>query len=86
MISFASVKIKSKKSFFNFDENDENESFDDDELNANKNNLFDNINKNENETDSAKNSQKKENAITKIVDEKLTKFDLKNNWKEFFNF
>ena len=73
------MKIKSKKSFFNFDKNDENKNFDDDESNANKNNFSDNINENENETNFAKNSQKKKNAMTNIIDEKSTKFDSKNN-------
>ena len=53
------MNIKSKKSFFDFDENDENKSFDDDESNANKNNSFDDVNKNENETAFAKSSQEK---------------------------
>ena len=70
--------MKSKKSFFDFEKNDENKIFDDDESSANKNNLFDNMNEDENQTDSAKNSQKK-NAMTKIVDEKSTKSDSKND-------
>ena len=48
--------MKSKKSFFNFDENDENKNFDDDKSHANENNFFDDMNENENETDFAKNS------------------------------
>ena len=64
--------MKSKKSFFDFDENDENKSFDDDESKTNENNLFDDMNENENETDSAKNFQKKKDIMTKIVDEKST--------------
>ena len=80
------MNIKSKKSFFDFDENDKNESFDDDESNANKNNLSDDVNENENQTDFAKTSQKKENAMTKIVDEKSTKSDSKNHSKIFFDF
>ena len=62
--------MKSKKSFFDFEKNDENKSFDDDESNANENNLSDNVNENENQTDSAKNFQKKkrydENCRRKI--------------------
>ena len=73
------MKIKSKKSFFDFDKNDEKENFDDDESNANENNSFDNVNKNENQTDFAKNSQKKENVITRIVDEKSKKSQSKND-------
>ena len=73
------MKIKSKKSFFDFDENDEKKNFDDDKSNANENNLSDDINENENETDSAKNSQRKKDAMTKIVDEKSTKSDSKND-------
>ena len=71
--------MKSKKSFFNFEKNDKNKSFDDDESNANENNFSDDINENENQTDFAKNSQKNENAITKIVDEKSKKSESKNN-------
>ena len=71
--------MKSKKSFFDFDKNDENKSFDDDELNVDENNSFDDVNENKNEIAFAKNSQKKENAITKIVDEKSTKSDSKND-------
>ena len=59
MIFFAFVKIKSKNSFLNFDENDKNKNFDDDKLNANDDNFFNNMNKNENEIDSAKNLEKK---------------------------
>ena len=51
--------MKSKKSFFDFDENDENENFDDEKLSANENNLFNDVNKNENKIDFAKSSQKK---------------------------
>ena len=53
------MNIKSKKSSFDFDENDENKSFDDDKSNANKNNSFNNINENKNEIAFAKDSQKK---------------------------
>ena len=73
------MKIKSKKLFFDFDKNDENKNFDDDKSNANENNFFDDINENENKIDSAKSSQKKKNAMTRIVDEKSTKFDSKND-------
>ena len=54
MISFASVNMKWKKSFFNFEKNDEHKSFDDDESNANdesnenKNNSSDDMNEDEN--------------------------------------
>ena len=65
--------MKSKKSFFDFNKNDENKSFDDDESNANENKLFDNINENENQINSAKNCQKKKDVTTKIVEEKSTK-------------
>ena len=51
--------MKSKKSFFDFDENDENKSFDDDKSSVIENNSFDDVNENENQTDSAKSSQKK---------------------------
>ena len=61
--------MKSEKSFFNFEKNDEHKSFDDDKSNVNDesnananasaNNLFDDMNENENQIDSAKNSQKK---------------------------
>ena len=51
--------MKSKKSFFNFDENDENKNVDDEKSNANKNNSFDDINESKNENDSANNAQKK---------------------------
>ena len=54
-----SQNMKSKKSFFDFDENDEIENFDDDELNIDENNLFNNVNKNKNEIAFAKDSQKK---------------------------
>ena len=63
------MNIKSKKSFFDFDQNDENKSFDDDKSNANENNFFDDVNEDENQNDSAKNSQKKrynENCRRKI--------------------
>ena len=46
--------MKSKKSFFDFEKNDENKSFDDDESNVDENNFSDNINKSENQTDFAK--------------------------------
>ena len=63
--------MKSEKSFFDFEKNDEYKSFDDDESNTNDEssantkssvnakNLFDDINENENQIDFAKNSQKK---------------------------
>ena len=79
------MNIKSKKSFFDFEKNDENKSFDDDESNANdesntsEDNLFDDINEDENQTDSAKISQKKENAMTRIVDEKSKKSESEND-------
>ena len=95
MISFASVNIKFEKSFFDFEKNDKHENFDDDEFSANTklnananananasanaNNLFDDMNEDENEIDSAKNSQKKKNAITKIVRDEQTKSDSKND-------
>ena len=79
MISFASIKIKSKKSFSNFDKNDENKNVDDEKSNANKNNFFDDINENKNKNDFAKNAQKKENAITKIDDEKSSKSKSKHD-------
>ena len=64
------MNIKSKKSFCDFDENDENEDFDDDESNVDENNLFDDVNEDENETASAKDSQKRkrddENCRRKI--------------------
>ena len=63
--------MKSKKLFFNFDE--------DDESNASENSSFNNMNEDKNQTDSAKNSQKKENAMTKIVDEESTKSNSKND-------
>ena len=78
--------MKPKKSFFDFEKNDENKNFDDDESNANKNNLSADMNEKENQIDSAKNSQKKENAITKIVDEKSKKSESKNDWEIFFDF
>ena len=84
MISFAFLNIKSKKSFFDFEKNDEHENFDDnksnanDESNANEDNSFDDMNENENQTDFAKSSQKK-NAMTKIVDEQSKKFKSKND-------
>ena len=85
--------MKSKKSFFNFEKNDEHKNFDNDKsnantntntnnksnANANANNLFDDMNKNENQIDSAKNSQKKENAMTKIARDESTKSDSKND-------
>ena len=85
--------MKSKKSFFNFEKNDEHENFDDDEssanananasananANANANNSFDDINEDKNQTDFARNSQKKENAMTKIVRDESTKFNSKND-------
>ena len=71
--------MKSKKSFFDFEKNDENKSFDDDESNANENNLFNYINKNKNLIDFVKSFQKKKDVITKIVDEKSTKFNSKND-------
>ena len=46
--------MKSKKSFFDFEKNDENKNFDDDKLNVDENNLFDDMNKSENQIDSAK--------------------------------
>ena len=92
--------MKSKKSSFNLEKNDEHESLDDDEssananasanantsanananasANASANNPFDDMNKDENQTDFAKNSQKKENAITKIVRDEQTNSDSKN--------
>ena len=77
------MKIKSKKSFFAFDENDENKNVDDEKLIANENNFFDDMNKseneNENENNSTKNAQKKENAITRIDDEKQSKSKSKND-------
>ena len=79
LISFAFVKIKSKKSFFDFDKNDENKRVDDEKSSANKNNSSDDMNKNENETYLAKNAQKKEDAMTRINDETSTKFDSKND-------
>ena len=82
--------MKSEKSFFDFEKNDEHESFDDNESSANANasasNSSDDMNENKNQTDSAKNSQKKENAMTKIVRDEQTKSDSKNDWEEFFDF
>ena len=84
--------MKLEKSFFNFEKNDEHENFDDDESNANNessanaNNLFDIMNENENQTDFARDSQKKENAMTKIVRDESTKFDSKTTEKSFFIF
>ena len=68
--------MKSKKSFFDLEKNDEHKNFDEDKSNANdessanENNSFNDMNKNENQIDFAKIFQKKENAITRIVDEK----------------
>ena len=78
--------MKSKKFSFNFEKNDENENFDNDESNVDENNSSDDMNENENQTDSAKISQKKENAMTRIVDEKSKKSESKNDWDEFFDF
>ena len=44
------------------------------------------MNENENENDFAKNAQNEKNAMTKIDDEKSTKFKSKNNCDEFFDF
>ena len=71
--------MKSKESFFDFEKNDENENFDDDESNVDENNFFDDMNESEDQTDSAKIFQKKENAITRIVDEKSKKSESKND-------
>ena len=95
MIFFASVNIKSKKSFFDLKKNDEHKIFDDDKSSANANanasanananasasanNLSDDMNEDENQTDFAKNSQKKEKTMTKIVRDEQTKFDSKND-------
>ena len=84
--------MKSKKSFFDFEKNDEHKNFDDDKSNANnkssvnESNLYNDMNENKNQIDYAKNSQKKENAMTKIVRDRSTKSDSKNDWKEFFDF
>ena len=78
--------MKWKKSFFDFEKNDENKSFDDDKSNVDENNLSDDINESENQTNSAKTSQKKENAMTRIVDEKSKKSESENDWDEFFDF
>ena len=65
--------MKSKKLFFDFEKDDENKNFDDDkssandESSANENNFSDDINENENQSDSAKDFQKKENAMTRIL-------------------
>ena len=86
--------MKSEKSFFDLEKNDEHESFDDDKsnasasasANANANNLSNDMNENEDQTDPAKDSQKKENAMTKIARDEQTKSDSKNDWEEFFDF
>ena len=90
--------MKFEKSSFDLEKNDEHESFNDDKSNANAklntnaksnanaNNPSDNMNENENQTDSAKNFQKKENAMTKIVRDEQTKSNSKNDWEEFFYF
>ena len=78
--------MKSKKSFFDFEKDDENKNFDDDELSANKNNFFDDMNENKNQTDFAKNSQKKEDAITRIFDDQSKKSESENDSNEFFDF
>ena len=84
--------MKSKKSFFNFEKDDENKSFDDDksnandESNANENSLFDDMNEDENQTDSAKSFQKNENAMTRIIREESKKSESKNDRDEFFDF
>ena len=81
--------MKFEKSFFDFEKNDEQKSFDDDKsnanvsvnakLNANANNFSDDMNENENQIDFAKNSQKKENAMTKIARDEQKKSDSKND-------
>ena len=79
--------MKSEKSFFNFEKDDEHKSFDDDEsntndessANANASNLFNDMNEDENQINSAKNSQKKENAMTKIVRDESKKSESKND-------
>ena len=78
--------MKSKKSFFNFEKDDENKSFDDDESNASENNFFHDMNENENQSEFARNSQKKENAMTKIVRNESKKSESENDWDEFFEF
>ena len=84
--------MKSKKSFFDFEKNDKNKSFDDDKLNANdksnanENNSFDDMNEDENQSDFAKSFQKKENAMTKIVRSESKKSESENDWDEFFDF
>ena len=77
MIFFAFVNIKSEKSFFDLEKNDEHKNFDNDESNANNessanananaNNLFDDMNEDENQTDFAKNSQKKKTRWRKLL-------------------
>ena len=81
--------MKFEKSFFDFEKNDEQKDFDDDESNANANasaksdananNLSDDMNENENQIDFAKNSQKKKNAMTRIVRDEQKKSDSKND-------